>query len=803
MSKPEDIKPSEEINHSAAPDNSAAHNSAALESAAPSVADHSVVNEDSVAGHSAAQETAVVETIAINGCNAVTRDRIHTLTHSQSIHYTSIHRRNKGLLCSPFFERVVPVMAVRTGKQPNAVTVGLTEAAEKESIQLERLRDDGSSYKERFKIRCYEVGFNQTATIETIADLLQEVNGKSNGFSSNAVARTATMRKLHLTWVTTRMYIEIYRYPSWGDVVEIETWCQREGRIGIKRDWIIKDYAYGEVLGRATSKWVMMNVDTRRLQKVSDDVINEYLASCPKALRLAFPEDSNNTLKKIAKLEDPAAYSMLGLMPRRADLDMNKHVNNVTHIGWALESVPQEVIDTHELQSITLDFKHECQHDDIVDSLTSPEPLNVASNESIAFKHDGKNLSRFLHLLRSSSDGLEKTRCRTEWRKLPSVPGKDHGGKGGDEGSHGGSQDGKYHGGFGYVKDHGGESGDGKDHGGEGGDGKDHGGEGGDEKDHGGEGWDGKDHCEGRDGKDHNGEGGDGKVLGEGGDGKDHGGEGGDRKDHGEGGDGKDHGVGGDGKDHGEGGDGKDHEDLDTDYCIIKSHYLQYVDVRDRGDVVEIETWCQREGRIGIKRDWIIKDYAYGEVLGSATSKWVMMNVDTRRLQKVSDDDVINEYLHLEDNNSLKKIAKLEAAYSMLGLMYMNKHVNNVTHIGWALETLKFKHECQHDDIVDSLTSPEPLNVASNESIAFKQDGYHKKVQIDEDVQVTEEIKMETQDTDLTLKVLLQQGAGVQEFKSMLSATMPECSLACPDQEGREGLQRADSFFCLRIFIVL
>ncbi|GJS33039.1 acyl-ACP thioesterase [Tanacetum coccineum] len=310
-------------------------------------------------------------------------------------------------------------MAV-TGKHPNGVTVGLMESAENERVQLERLRDDGSSYKERFTIRCYEVGFNKTATIETIADLLQEVNGKSStGFSSNVVARTATMRELHLTWVTTRMYIEIHRYPSWGDVVEIETWCQREGRIGIKRDWIIRDYANGEVLGRATSKWVMMSVDTRRLQKVSDDVINEYLASCPKALRLAFPVDNNNSLKKIAKLEDPAAYSRLGLMPRRADIDMNKHVNNVTHIGWALESVPQEVVDTHELQSITLDFKRECQHDDIVDSLTSPEPLNVASNGSISFKQDGKNLSRFLHLLRSSSDGLEKTRCRTEWRKLP------------------------------------------------------------------------------------------------------------------------------------------------------------------------------------------------------------------------------------------------------------------------------------------------------------------------------------------------------------------------------------------------
>ena len=35
-------------------------------------------------------------------------------------------------------------------------------------------------------------------------------------------------------------------------MVEIETWCQGEGRIGTRRDWILKDYANGQVIGRAT-----------------------------------------------------------------------------------------------------------------------------------------------------------------------------------------------------------------------------------------------------------------------------------------------------------------------------------------------------------------------------------------------------------------------------------------------------------------------------------------------------------------------------------------------------------------------
>lgn len=293
-------------------------------------------------------------------------------------------------------------------------------------LRLGSLVEDGLSYKEKFIVRCYEVGINKTATVETIANLLQEVgcnHAQSVGFSTDGFATTLTMRKLNLIWVTARMHIEIYKYPAWGDVVEIETWCQSEGRIGTRRDWILKDYATGEVIGRATSKWVMMNQVTRRLQKVTDEVRDEYLIYCPKTLRLAFPEENNASLKKIAKLEDPGVYSKLELVPRRADLDMNQHVNNVTYIGWVLESMPQEVIDNYELKMITLDYRRECQHNDVVDSLTSPEldedgALKMTNGSASAAK-DWDGCPQFLHLLRLSHDGLEINRGRTEWRKKP------------------------------------------------------------------------------------------------------------------------------------------------------------------------------------------------------------------------------------------------------------------------------------------------------------------------------------------------------------------------------------------------
>ncbi|XP_058206640.1 oleoyl-acyl carrier protein thioesterase, chloroplastic-like isoform X2 [Rhododendron vialii] len=325
----------------------------------------------------------------------------------------SIRRRNEAVSCEAADSSAsssAPLVA-ETKEKDAGGRVGKSAA---DRLRQGSLTEDGLSYKEKFIVRCYEVGVNKTATVETIANLLQEVacnHVQSLGFSTDGFGTTTTMRKLHLIWATARMHIEIYKYPAWSDVVEVETWYESEGPIWTRRDWILKDHATREVIGRATSKFVMMNQHTRRLEKVSDDVRKEYLGFCPREPRLAFPEEKNGSLKKIAKLEDAAQYSRQGLVPRRADLDMNQHVNNVAYIGWFLESMPQEIIDNHELETITLDYRRECQQHDVVDSHTSPEPVEDTEGK--------EDYCQFLHLLRLSGDGLEINRGRTEWRKKP------------------------------------------------------------------------------------------------------------------------------------------------------------------------------------------------------------------------------------------------------------------------------------------------------------------------------------------------------------------------------------------------
>lgn len=74
-----------------------------------------------------------------------------------------------------------------------------------------------------------------------------------------------------------------------------------------------------------------------------------------------------------------------------------------------------------------MDYRRECQHDDVVDSLTSPEVDEdtavkkvIGTNGHAAAATEAKDDSlKFLHFLRTSGQGLEINRGRTEWRKKP------------------------------------------------------------------------------------------------------------------------------------------------------------------------------------------------------------------------------------------------------------------------------------------------------------------------------------------------------------------------------------------------
>ncbi|PPD93514.1 hypothetical protein GOBAR_DD09543 [Gossypium barbadense] len=251
----------------------------------------------------------------------------------------------------------------------------------------------------------YEIGADRTASIETLMNHLQETainHCKSAGLLGDGFGATPGMCKKNLIWVVTRMQVVVDRYPTWGDVVQVDTWVSASGKNGMRRDWLVSNSKTGEILTRASSVWVMMNKLTRRLSKIPEEVRGEiephFMNSDP-----VVAEDN----RKLVKLDDSTAqYVRKGLTPRWSDLDVNQHVNNVKYVGWILESTPLGIVESHELCSMTLEYRRECGRDSVLQSLTAVSGVgNLGNMGEIECQH-----------LLQLEEGSEIVRGRTQWR---------------------------------------------------------------------------------------------------------------------------------------------------------------------------------------------------------------------------------------------------------------------------------------------------------------------------------------------------------------------------------------------------
>ncbi|KHN37776.1 Myristoyl-acyl carrier protein thioesterase, chloroplastic [Glycine soja] len=272
-----------------------------------------------------------------------------------------------------------------------------------------KIVQDGLVFRQNFPIRSYEIGADKTASIETLMNHLQETalnHVKTAGLLGDGFGSTPEMCKKNLIWVVTKMQVVVDKYPTWGDVVQVDTWVSASGKNGMCRDWLVRDAKSGEILTRASSVWVMMNKVTRRLSKIPEEVRAEissyFVDSAP-----VVPEDN----RKLTKLDDSANFIRTGLSPRWNDLDVNQHVNNVKYVGWILESAPQPLLESHELCAMTLEYRRECGRNSVLDSLSDLSGADVGNLADGGF-------FECKHLLRLD-DGAEIVRGRTQWRPKP------------------------------------------------------------------------------------------------------------------------------------------------------------------------------------------------------------------------------------------------------------------------------------------------------------------------------------------------------------------------------------------------
>ncbi|KAK7353803.1 hypothetical protein VNO80_19255 [Phaseolus coccineus] len=277
-----------------------------------------------------------------------------------------------------------------------------------------RFVEDRFVYMQNFSVRSYEIGPDKTLSLETLTNFLMEtsINHFSNcGLSQNSFGATPEMDLRKLTWVVSRFQVQVQRYSKWGDEIEVETWIDVVGKNGTRRDWIIRDRCTKQIIAKATSLWVIMNRETRRLSKMPEAVRQEIVPFYFNRFAIATEEMDH---QKIQKLTDATAEGILfGVTPGWNDMDVNQHVNNAKYIRWISESVPREILEDYKMSSMTLEFRRECTQSDILETMTSPSSkvIGASNNKCVSRKLH----LQYIHLLRLQDNKTELVRARTEW----------------------------------------------------------------------------------------------------------------------------------------------------------------------------------------------------------------------------------------------------------------------------------------------------------------------------------------------------------------------------------------------------
>ncbi len=254
---------------------------------------------------------------------------------------------------------------------------------------------DDRVYRKEFKVDVHAADFRGLARPNVLLDFLQDTAGEGVGCAGLSVPE---LWKKQLCWVISRYHIVVHRYPRFGESVSVHTWPSGCSEYFALRDFEAFDAQGGRIL-TGTSSWVVMNVETRKPIKMAGFIPEGYTLD-KRALVDGFPS--------LPALPDPAGdVPGLDFRVLSADLDFNKHVNNVVFIRWALEAVPPEIL----LGSIPVEFEISYKAEAFFGDTVVSRALSLPAEEG------RENGLTFLHGITNRSNGVELARLRTRWEK--------------------------------------------------------------------------------------------------------------------------------------------------------------------------------------------------------------------------------------------------------------------------------------------------------------------------------------------------------------------------------------------------
>lgn len=195
-------------------------------------------------------------------------------------------------------------------------------------------------------IPCYQTDSSWRLKPASFMDLAQEAANSHAailGFGYDDLIQSKT------AWILSRVNIRFIKTPLWRDEVTLTTWHKGLERLFFIRDFVMTDKEGVECV-KATSSWLVLNLETRRLVR-DPELMDEGTTCSDNAIetpagKVQMPKDVEPEMV----MEHTVAYS---------DVDLLGHTNNAMYMHWAMDAVDYALASSTPLKELTINFNKE------------------------------------------------------------------------------------------------------------------------------------------------------------------------------------------------------------------------------------------------------------------------------------------------------------------------------------------------------------------------------------------------------------------------------------------------------------
>lgn len=210
-----------------------------------------------------------------------------------------------------------------------------------------------SIYKKNYRVDYGDADFYKRLKLSSLFNFLQDA---ASSHAENLGLGVVNLQDSQgVTWVLVKILVSVYRIPAINEEIIIETWPLPPKKLEFERDFIVRD-PDGNVLIRAISSWVIMDIEKREIRKT------ELFPSKPIVFKSERAIDGRMTKIRPNGELQPVYKKVIGY----SDIDINGHLNNSKYIDYITDCFSIEKHGKYNMDSIQVNYINEAVAGDCI-----------------------------------------------------------------------------------------------------------------------------------------------------------------------------------------------------------------------------------------------------------------------------------------------------------------------------------------------------------------------------------------------------------------------------------------------------